>query len=410
MANIFLFLPAFTHTEKIASQISSIAGYRIVTDPELIDVVSKKYKVNRKKIEKAIFGKTSVFNEFTHERELAVACLKAVLAVFLLKDKILYLGFAGHLIPKEISHVIRVLAISERSYRIQQAVMNEKLSEKDAEKLLHTKDESAFLWTEYLFKKDPWDYSLYDIVIPFEKHGIDAARRLVMENLKTDVVQPTENTKKAIRDFAMAAQVEVALVSEGHDICVNAKDGSVTLTINKNVLMLKSLEQELKGIAEKIPGVRSVETMVGKDFYQTDIYRKHNFEVPSKVLFVDDERDFVLTLSERLLLRGIGSAVTYDGESALKLVDEDEPEVMILDLNMPGIDGIEVLQKIKETRPEIEVIILTGHGSENDRETCMKLGAFAFLQKPLNIDLLNKTLNEAYKKSRMKNASAEQEG
>jgi two-component system response regulator CpxR len=82
------------------------------------------------------------------------------------------------------------------------------------------------------------------------------------------------------------------------------------------------------------------------------------------VLLVDDEREFVQTLSERLQLREMGSVVAYDGESALSLVNEDEPEVMIIDLKMPGIDGIEILKKVKQTRPEIEVIVLTGHGCE----------------------------------------------
>ncbi len=93
------------------------------------------------------------------------------------------------------------------------------------------------------------------------------------------------------------------------------------------------------------------------------------------MLLVDDEREFVQTLSERLLLRDMGSAVAYDGESALEMLREDEPEVMILDLKMPGIDGMEVLRQVKATQPDIEVIILTGHGNETDRETCMGLGA-----------------------------------
>jgi DNA-binding NtrC family response regulator len=117
---------------------------------------------------------------------------------------------------------------------------------------------------------------------------------------------------------------------------------------------------------------------------------------------VDDEREFVETLSERLLMRQMGSAVAYDGETALHLVNEDEPEVMILDLKMPGIDGIEVLRRVKQTRPEIEVIILTGHGSEADRELCMKLGAFAYLHKPVNIDLLSDMLKRANEKMQKK--------
>ena len=120
------------------------------------------------------------------------------------------------------------------------------------------------------------------------------------------------------------------------------------------------------------------------------------------VLLVDDEREFVQTLSERLMMRDLGSAVAYDGESALEVAREDEPDVMILDLKMPGIDGIEVLRRIKKTQPEIEVIILTGHGSEADKTICKQLGAFAYLQKPVDIEELSATIKAAHEQIRRK--------
>ena len=119
---------------------------------------------------------------------------------------------------------------------------------------------------------------------------------------------------------------------------------------------------------------------------------------------VDDEREFVQTLTERLLMRDVGAAVVYDGEQALKFVQDEEPEVIVLDLKMPGISGVEVLRQIKETHPNIEVIILTGHGSEKDRQTCMELGAFAYLQKPVDIELLIETMKQAYAKFKERKA------
>ena len=71
---------------------------------------------------------------------------------------------------------------------------------------------------------------------------------------------------------------------------------------------------------------------------------------------------------------------------------------MVLDLMMPGIGGIELLRRLKQTHPNIEVIILTGHGSENEQQLAADLGAFAYLQKPTDIDKLSSTINEAYKK------------
>jgi two-component system response regulator CpxR len=190
----------------------------------------------------------------------------------------------------------------------------------------------------------------------------------------------------------------VALCEAGHNVTVTAENGSVVLAINKQVLMLSRLEEELKSIAQHVPGVASVETRIGKGFHQSNIYRKHTFKTPSKVLLVDDEREFVQTLSERLMLRDMGSAIVYDGESALKVVEEDDPEIIIIDLKMPGVDGIEVLKRVKKARQEIEVIVLTGHGSESDKKLCMDLGAFAYLQKPVDINVLSETIKKAYEK------------
>ena len=115
-----------------------------------------------------------------------------------------------------------------------------------------------------------------------------------------------------------------------------------------------------------------------------------------KILLVDDEKEFVLTLSERLETRNLGSAVAYDGEEALSILETDAPDVMVLDLKMPGIDGLEVLRRVKQEKPGTEVIILTGHGSEQEQRRATELGAFAYLEKPVNIDVLAKTMKQAY--------------
>lgn len=120
--------------------------------------------------------------------------------------------------------------------------------------------------------------------------------------------------------------------------------------------------------------------------------------MPSRILLVDDEKEFVQTLSERLQMRDMGTAVVYDGTSALDLVHNDTPEVMIIDLKMPGIDGMEILKRVKEMNSRIEIIVLTGHGSEQDKKKCMGLGAFTYMQKPVDINLLSLSLKKAYEK------------
>ena len=399
MSVIAIFSGIFCSADAVVRDVMDSTGYRMITDDQIIAKAAETSGMPENKVQRAFSAKTSVFNKFTHEKECSIACLRLALATELEKGPAVVHGFSSLLIPQSVSHMLRVCIIAETPYRIEQAAVVQGLAEKDALKQIRTQDVDNAAWTETLFSaKDPWDINLYDMVLPMNRVNVAKAGALIEENLIKDAVRRTNASIQAEKDFVLAATVEMALCRAGHDVSVTAENGAVVLTINKHVLMLTRLEEELKTITGTIPGVRSVNTQIGKDFHRTHIYRKHSFEVPSRVLLVDDEREFVQTLSERLELREMGSAVAYDGESALTLVAEDDPEVMIIDLKMPGIDGMEILKQVKTTRPEIEVIVLTGHGSEADRKQCMQLGAFAYMQKPVDIDELSETLKKAHEK------------
>jgi DNA-binding NtrC family response regulator len=116
-----------------------------------------------------------------------------------------------------------------------------------------------------------------------------------------------------------------------------------------------------------------------------------------KLLLVDDEKEFVTSLAERIKMREMGSDIALNGEEALQLVNDQVPDVMVLDLKMPGIDGMEVLRRVKKAYPDVQVIILTGHGSEKDEKDARRLGAFDYLQKPVDIDKLVQYIKRAYK-------------
>jgi len=403
MPVIGIFSGTFCNQEPVVQELHKQIGYEIAFDSDIVKKASNLCGISETKIERAFSAKTSVFNNFTHEKERSIAHIKLAVAQTLSKNDVIFSGFSSLLIPQRITHVLRICLIADLQFRKETAEAQMQLSEKDAAALIRNQDEERALWVQTHFETaDPWDTSLYDMLIPMDKTHVEQAVSTIHDQVNSELLQPSDKSRKAVQDFLLAATVEATLTREGHNAEVDALDGVVTITIHKHVLMLSRLEDELKSIAARVPGVTSVDTKVGKDYHKADIYRKVDFQAPSKVLLVDDEREFVQTLSERLLMRDMGSAVAYDGESALKLVSEDEPEVMILDLKMPGIDGIEVLKRVKKTSPEIEVIILTGHGSEADRKVCMDLGAFAYLQKPVDIAVLTSTLKAANDKIRNK--------
>ncbi len=116
-----------------------------------------------------------------------------------------------------------------------------------------------------------------------------------------------------------------------------------------------------------------------------------------KVLLVDDEIEFVNTLSNRLGMRGISTDVVHDGQEALDYVAKQEPDVIVLDLEMPRVHGMDVLRRLSKTNPKIQVVILTAFGSDAREKEAENLKAFDFLNKPVDIDTLAERIHGAYK-------------
>ena len=115
------------------------------------------------------------------------------------------------------------------------------------------------------------------------------------------------------------------------------------------------------------------------------------------VLLVDDEEEFLETLVKRMKKRNVNATGVKSGEEALELLDQHPVDVVVLDVRMPGMDGIEALKEIKRRHPLIEVIMLTGHASVEVAVQGMELGAFDYLMKPIDIDELLYKLEDAHK-------------
>jgi CheY-like chemotaxis protein/cytidylate kinase len=393
-----MFSSAFCKAEHVADQVQASTGMKMLSDEDLVSAAHRLSGIAALKIRRAFLAKASLFNKFTHEKEASISYLRLALANLMTQDNLIISGFAAHLIPTTISHLLRVALIADMDYRLAVAAETEGLDKKEALKRLRNHDENCAAWVDFLYHHSVqcWDPKRYDLFIPMHKTTVEQASALIQENILKDVLRTTAASRQAVDDVKLAAQVEVTLAEEGHHVAVSARNSAVTLSIYKRAQLPSRLEDELRSIASRVYGVESVAVKTGHAHQPTDIYQKHDLNLPDRVLLVDDERELVQTLSERLQLRDMGSAVAYDGESALKIVKEDEPEVMIIDLKMQGIDGLEVLRKVKQIRPEIEVIILTGHGSPADEEQCRRLGAFGYLQKPVDIEQLSELIKQAH--------------
>jgi DNA-binding response OmpR family regulator len=115
-----------------------------------------------------------------------------------------------------------------------------------------------------------------------------------------------------------------------------------------------------------------------------------------RLLLVDDELNFLNALCQRLELRGFDVTMAASGEEAIETARSAEFALVLLDLKMPGMDGREVLRVLKKEHKQLEVIILTGHGSYDAEIECKELGAFGYMSKPFEFEELLKIIKNAY--------------
>jgi len=234
------------------------------------------------------------------------------------------------------------------------------------------------------------------LLVDDEKEFVESlSERLGLRDLKVDIAYDGEQALEAVKeeepDF-MVLDLSMPGI-DGLEVLRRVKKkypGVQVVILTGHGSDKDEAEAKRLGAAAYLEKPVDIEPLVGT------LHKAHRKKL--KVLLVDDEKEFVESLSERLELRNLDAKIAYDGEQALQAVKDGAPDFMVLDLRMPGIDGIEVLRRVKKTNPDVQVVILTGHGTDKEVKIAKKLGVVAYLEKPIDIDKLIGALNKAWEK------------
>jgi DNA-binding NtrC family response regulator len=231
------------------------------------------------------------------------------------------------------------------------------------------------------------------LLVDDEKEFVESlSERLELRNLEADVVYDGEQALDALKEGkhdVMVLDLRMPGI-DGIEVLRQAKKRNPNVQV---VVLTGHGTDKDEAMAKKLGAIAYLKKPVDID-HLIGALKKEKM----KVLLVDDEREFVESLSERLELRNLEADVAYDGEQALDVLKEGKHDVMVLDLRMPGIDGIEVLRQAKKRNPNVQVVVLTGHGTDKDEAMAKKLGAIAYMRKPVDIDRLVGALHNAWKK------------
>ncbi len=402
----------FCSGNEIAHRLRDELGFETLTTEEIVAEAARQAGVDEDRVGRILRRPRSVFDRFTRDRERHLAQLRLAALTRIEGDSRVHHGPGGYLLPRRLPHVLRVGLADPVEVLVRRGTEVHGMSPREAEEHVQRADAALRQLTLSQTGLGPWDKAHFDVFLPMEQTTVERAMEVIVQGAANPAVRTDGVARKALADEILAARVGIALADagKGDEIDVEADDGRVSLVINRYVTWLERFERELKRIAEAVSGVTAVETRIGPHYRRPNTYPGLEADVPRKILLVDDEAEFVETLSERLQTRNLATAVAYDGPEALAIAEDDAPDVMVVDMKMPGMGGLEVLRTIKRRHPHTEVIVLTAHGSDAQKHEALEMGAFAYLRKPADIDELAELMRAAYRKARGEGAAGGDDG
>ncbi|MBI4859125.1 MAG: cytidylate kinase-like family protein, partial [Candidatus Riflebacteria bacterium] len=161
MAVVTIFSASYCSGQQIARGVAQKLGYRFV-DEQFLEDVSSTSGVPADRLRRAMYGPPGFFEGFTRDRVKNVARIREAFAQLIAGDNLVYLGFAGQLIPRTVTHALKVCLIANRDHRIQRASQTSGVPPEQAVEVIRKDDEQCLQWTRYLFEVASWDESLYD--------------------------------------------------------------------------------------------------------------------------------------------------------------------------------------------------------------------------------------------------------
>jgi cytidylate kinase len=208
MSIIIISKGSYTHGGKLAERVADKLGFDCISRDILLDI-SKDFNIPELKLIRAIEDTPSFLDRYTFGREKYIAYIRAAILDNLLKDNIVYHGFAGHFFVKDIPHVLKVRIIADIDERIMYMMKRENVSEAEALRIVEKVDKERQAWSIKLYGIDTWDCRLYDLTINIGKISLDDAVDMICQTVKLKAFQTTAKSQLQIEKIASEAHSEI---------------------------------------------------------------------------------------------------------------------------------------------------------------------------------------------------------
>lgn len=263
MAIITISRGSYSKGREVAERTAKRLGYRVVSRDVLLDA-SDQFHIPEVKLVRAIHDAPSILDRFSHGRQCFLAYVQSALASQAQQDNVVYHGLAGHVLLKGVPHVLKVRIIADLDARVRAEMMRENISDVDARILLQKDDSERRKWTQSLYGVDPWDASLYDLVIHIHKLTVDDAVEFIVQAAERSCFQTTPEAQRKMDDLALACRIKARLVQQDcFDLEITSEYGNVVIYTPKGGRHAHHLDEKLETLRKEIPEINHLELREG---------------------------------------------------------------------------------------------------------------------------------------------------
>ena len=261
MAIITISRGSYSKGKEIAEGVAERLGYDCISRDLLLEA-SEHFNIPEIKLVRALHDSPSVLDRFHYGKEKYLAFIREAFLEHAQKDNMVYHGLAGHVMVQRVSHVLKVRVLADMEDRVILEAEREGISAEKARRLLRKDDEERRRWMLSLWGKDPWDPSLYDLIIHIHRITVDDAVELICHTVGLQDFQTTPESQKAVDDQLLAAQVKAQLVGELPNCTVWADDGSVHVNVTGDLTQEARFVEDATKLSEGIPGIKNLTVRV----------------------------------------------------------------------------------------------------------------------------------------------------
>nr|WP_321404907.1 hypothetical protein [uncultured Desulfobacter sp.] len=275
---------------RLIDALSTLYECAVYEDPALVKQTGRTHDLKTELIFKSIQCRPIPFDNFTHDRKKCLAALKVQISHNILNGPCLFSGILSHLIPVSVSGIYRIMSAPPMQIRRQRAMRIAQLSSQAATQTISQSDQREQRFAAHLNLDNLWDPARHDMALEWGK--IDKTTHdmtledvnQVLEKVRPGIEIATSDPNKKMRtiDFNISSRVEAVLAGLGHSLIVESDSGHVLVTMDGKVMNLTRAQKEIVDLAGEVPGVRSVKTKIGPNFYKGGIARNLNITAPFK--------------------------------------------------------------------------------------------------------------------------------